>query len=265
MLFRKEEKQEAPPFDAQAFEQRLMNQVGQLINSSLSPVVAALDTLSRTRQGQQQELNDDDDDSSSDQQRNLQNLTPAQVRQMIKEAQESNQQNGNQFVPKSRQVGEKLFRKALTDEGRAMFDKYGDEVDMFIDNLPPEQQSNPKAWEQAFKFTMINNHEQEYVQSLLVDAKQEDLPPHLQTPGGNGGGTSEQEVDLTEDEKEVMGLFNSGKHNAKRFTPKEMKDYRDINPGMRLTMDQMIANAREKGLLPNGQTNGAKTEAGNNA
>jgi hypothetical protein len=242
--------------DLQALEQRITNQLGQAMNAQLGPIMTAIQALTAVRQ---QTSKDEEDDDNNPPPRQQGGLTVDQVRQLITEARSQDSTN-NRFVPKTRQASLRAFKRSLTPTGKEMFDKYEDEVEEVLERLTEEQQALPEAWEQAFEFAMVTNHKQEYIKAMAEDLKPEDLPPHLQTPGGNGA-TPAADVDLTDDEKEMQPIFDRTYKGG--FTPKQMKDYGEF-AGKHLTLDQMIAQAREKGLIPNGAATG-QTNKGNNA
>lgn len=251
-LFKAKQQNETPAFDPDAFKQQLSTEFAAYVQSALAPIVTAVQALG---QGRQQPPPQEDDEGQQSQQRpTQQGLTAEQVRQMFREEQQT--QNS---IPKNRMQALRQFRNTLTADGRELFDRYGDEVERVIDEIAPQHQGNPQAWEQAFRFSMINNHEKEYVDVLLKDAKPEDLPPHLQQPVGQGGGQAEPGTELNEDEKVIQPIFDRSYKGG--FTPKQMREYGDLNSNFSMTMDQMIAAAKEKGLI----ANGTEANKGNNA
>lgn len=257
-LFRQRPQQEEPPkFDWQSERQQLMLEMQSNMQAMLQPMMTAIQALGQRPPVQQQDEEGEEQDNQQ-QPKQQRGMTPEQVRQMMRDEQQS---NGNNYVPKNRMQAMRALRNSLTEDGRAMFDKYGDEVEAVIDNVAPQLQGNPQAWEQAFRFAMINNHEQEYVKILLNDAKPEDLPPHLQPPVGQGGGTGEPpEAELSDDEKIIQPIFDRTTKGG--FTPKQMREFGDL-PFESLPL--MIANAQAKGLIKNGTAPATTTNPGNNA
>lgn len=254
-LFRQKQQQEEPKFDWNSERQALLQDVQTNVQMMLQPILSAVQALGQRQPPAEQ---GEGDDQQQQQPPAKQGMTPDQVRQVIKDEQQS---QGNNFVPKTRMQAMRALRNSLTEDGRAMFDKYGDEVEQVIDNVAPQLQGNPQAWEQAFRFAMINNHEQEYVKILLNDAKPEDLPPHLQQPVGQGGGTGEPpEAELSEDEKIIQPIFDRTTKGG--FSAKQMRDFGDLPFE---TIPQMIANAQAKGLIKNGTAPATTPDKGNNA
>lgn len=252
-LFKQKTEQPQQTFDPVAFRQQMLQEMQQLVQQAMQPILTGMQALNQRAAAQPQ--NDDEDEQQPNRQLTIQDIEQVIDRRFGQKVPEVTRN----YMPRDRQMAERSFMRQLTPKGREMYDKYADEVDTLINSMAPELQGNPDSYARAFEFAMLQNHKNEYLQAHIEDMKPEELPPHLQPPGGAQSVPPAEEIKLSKEEEVMQPIFD--RTYKKGFSKKEMSEWAKVGELGADTMEQMIAIAREKGLYGSGTAGQGNNQA----
>lgn len=241
---------------ASQLQGQVLNLIQQQINTQLQPLMTAVQALASARNANV-DVDDADNDSSPQQKQNT--LTAEEIRRLAREEfEQSVPKVAKNYVPKTRVAAQRLFLKNLSPEERVLYDKYSDEIESVIDAAAEANQNDPKTWDVAFDFVMWTQHADEYLPIYVSQMPKENLPPQLQTPSGPVEDGSKPKIELNEDEKTMQQIFDRTYKGG--FSPEQFKAFSELQFD---NLDNMIENAKAKGLLKNARSE--KTDQGNPA